>query len=266
MLRVSIFCFVAVSAAVSLKAAEQLTPLPRAHAHNDYHHDVPLGDALRHGFCSVEADVFLVDGELLVGHSRDELKPERTLEKLYLAPLKQRINQNGGRVYRDGPEFALLIDFKNNGERTYLALQPLLRKYGEMLTSIEDDRQRPGAVTIVISGDRPQQLIADQKIRFVGIDGRLSDLDSEKPAHLMPMISDRWGAHFRWTGDGEIPAAEKEKLDRIVKQAHDAGRTVRFWATPENPAVWQVLYDAGVDHLNTDDLPGLQAFLRKQEN
>ena len=65
--------------------AEQLpVPLPQAHAHNDYHHPRPLLDALDHGFCGVEADIFLVDGELLVGHDRTELKPERTLESLYL--------------------------------------------------------------------------------------------------------------------------------------------------------------------------------------
>src|SRR5688500_5242918 len=39
--------------------------LPHAHAHNDYLHDRPLLDALDHGFNSVEADIFLVDGQLL---------------------------------------------------------------------------------------------------------------------------------------------------------------------------------------------------------
>ena len=40
--------------------------LPAAHAHNDYLHKRPLLDALAQGFCSVEADIFLVDGALLV--------------------------------------------------------------------------------------------------------------------------------------------------------------------------------------------------------
>ena len=35
-------------------------------------------DALDHGFCSVEADVFLVKDQLLVGHSSIDLRPERT--------------------------------------------------------------------------------------------------------------------------------------------------------------------------------------------
>src|SRR3954467_12818887 len=72
------------------------TPLTRVHAHNDYEHKRPLFDALEHGFCSVEADIYLVDGQLLVAHMRSQVKPERTLEKLYLDPLQERVKQNGG--------------------------------------------------------------------------------------------------------------------------------------------------------------------------
>src|SRR5262245_1989348 len=63
--------------------ASQVTPLINAHAHNDYEHAHPLFDALDQGFASVEADIYPVDGELLVGHNRRDLKPERTLESLY---------------------------------------------------------------------------------------------------------------------------------------------------------------------------------------
>jgi len=49
-----------------------------AHAHNDYQHKRPLLDALDRGFCSVETDVHLVDGQLLVAHTRSGVKPERT--------------------------------------------------------------------------------------------------------------------------------------------------------------------------------------------
>src|SRR4051812_44226103 len=45
------------------------TPLKNAHAHNDYLHPRPLFDALDQGFTSVEVDVFLVNGQLLVGHT-----------------------------------------------------------------------------------------------------------------------------------------------------------------------------------------------------
>src|SRR5262245_45294116 len=74
---------------------QPVVPLPQAHAHNDYEHKRPLLDALDNGFCSVEADIFLVNGELLVGHTSKDLRPERTLEKLYLDPLRQRVKANG---------------------------------------------------------------------------------------------------------------------------------------------------------------------------
>jgi hypothetical protein len=65
-------------------------PLIHAHSHNDYEHPRPLLDALDHGFCGVEADIYLVDGQLLVAHDRDKVKPERTLQALYLDPLRER--------------------------------------------------------------------------------------------------------------------------------------------------------------------------------
>src|SRR5262245_62295335 len=80
------------------------TPLANAHAHNDYSHDRPLFDALDHGFASVEADVFLVDGQFLVGHESAELKSDRTLESLYLMPLARRVRDNGGKVYANRSE------------------------------------------------------------------------------------------------------------------------------------------------------------------
>src|SRR5271157_4619073 len=45
----------------ALHAQPQPVPLTRVHAHNDYLHPPPLFDALNCGFCSVEADVHLVD-------------------------------------------------------------------------------------------------------------------------------------------------------------------------------------------------------------
>jgi hypothetical protein len=239
----------------------RVVPLPQAHAHNDYRHDRPLIDALAHGFCSVEADIFLVDGQLLVGHGRSELKPGRTLERLYLDPLRRRVRQNDGQVYPGGPTFTLLIDIKSSGEKTYRALRKVLAEYSDILTCVRGDESTAGAVTVVISGNRARATIAADGPRFAGIDGRLSDLDTDKPSHLMPWISDRWGQHFSWRGEGSMPGAEREKLRAIVEKAHQAGRRVRFWATPENTAVWQELHAAGVDLINTDDLAGLQRFL-----
>ena len=62
-------------------------PALRLHGHNDYLQLVPLRRALELGLGSVEVDVYLVEGELRVGHERWQLRRGRTLSSLYLDPL-----------------------------------------------------------------------------------------------------------------------------------------------------------------------------------
>ena len=238
-----------------------VTPLRHAHAHNDYEHDRPLFDALDCGFCSVEADIFLRDGKLLVGHTASSLKPDRTLERLYLDPLRERVKANGGRVYRDGPPFFLLIDVKTEADRTYAALDVVLAGYADLLSVVRNGKFEERAVTVVVSGNRASERIAAQPVRYAGIDGRLTDLDADVPAHLLPWISDNWTKEFGWRGEGPMPEAERAKLRQIVQKAHGKGRLVRFWATPEKVEVWKELRAAGVDLINTDKLADLRRYL-----
>jgi hypothetical protein len=242
-------------------AAGLVVPLVHTHAHNDYEHKRPLFDALDHGFCSVEADVFLERDQLLVGHATQDLRPERTLKKLYLDPLRERVRANNGRVYRDGPTVYLLIDVKTEATATYRTVDKVLARYADIVSVVDHGKFEPKAVTVVISGNRAPEMLAAQTVRYAGLDGRLTDLDSKIPAHEMPWISDRWSAHFRWQGEGPMPAAERAKLRQLVQKVHEHGRLLRFWATPELPSVWRELRSAGVDLINTDKLAELQQFL-----
>ncbi|TMR89187.1 phosphatidylinositol-specific phospholipase C/glycerophosphodiester phosphodiesterase family protein [Nonomuraea basaltis] len=251
-------------------AAAGAEPLPRAHAHNDYEHERPLLDALDHGFTSVEADIYLVDGELRVGHDPEDLRPGRTIQSLYLDPLAERVSQGHGHVFpRSRQQLQLLVDIKNTGAATYTELDKVLGAYRKMLTTYHKGKVKPGAVTVVISGDRPRDLMAAQERRSAFYDGRMSDLGQGNAA-LIPLISDNWTNHFAWRGEGEMPAAERAKLRQIVATAHRDGQRVRFWATPDTAgpardAIWRELIAADVDHINTDDLAGLQRFLREHD-
>lgn len=236
-------------------------PLINAHAHNDYEHDRPLLDALEQSFCSVEADIWLVGDQLLVGHDLLDLRPGRTLQGLYLDPLVARIQAQGGRVYPDGPPFTLMIDIKSDATSTYRRLAEVLSDYGSILTEHVGPATHLRAVEVVVSGNRKWDVIAATPRRFVGIDGRISDLDTDLGCALVPWISDNWANHFGWRGDGPMPTAEREKLTAIVRKAHAAGRRVRFWATPESELVWRELVAAEVDLINTDQLARLNDFL-----
>jgi hypothetical protein len=248
--------------ATPLVAAE---PLARAHAHNDYEHKRPLLDALDHGFCSVEADIWLVKGKLLVAHTPIDWNNDRTLEKLYLDPLRARVKAHGGKVYKHKHVFYLMIDVKTEAKETYAALAKVLERYADMLTVTRDGKAEPKAVTVVISGNRDAKTITEQKTRYAAIDGRPVDLDTNPPVSLVPWMSDSWKSHFKWDGSGSMPDDERKRLRDLVAKAHKQGRKVRFWATPEKEAVWKELLAADVDFLNTDKLAELESFLRTEE-
>ena len=241
----------------------QPIPLPRAHAHNDYEHERPLLEALERGFGSVEVDIHLVDGELLVAHDLEDVHPERTIQSLYLDPLHNHVLAHNGVVYSDAPPLILLIDIKSDGEATYSILRDVLKSYDGILTRFEEDKMIEGAVTAIISGNRPRAMMKAEEVRWAAYDGRLSDLgtDAPEPPSFIPLVSSNWNQIEAWYGDGVLSEKGQEKLKRAVDLAHQEGRIIRFWATSNNPIVWDLLYEAGVDLLNADDLEGLQTLL-----
>jgi len=121
--------------------------------------------------------VWLVDGDLLVAHDREDVQSGRTLESLYLAPLRQIVSQNGGSVYEGDPDyFTLLIDIKSDAVPTYLALHEELRRDQRLLTRFGPNGVTDGAVTAIVSGNRPRELMQQQRVRYAAYDGRLNDL------------------------------------------------------------------------------------------
>ena len=262
--------FPIVIAAILLDAAASfaadVVPLEHAHAHNDYEHERPLLDALDNGFCSVEADIWLIAGELLVAHDRDKATPGNTLQKLYLDPLLERARANGGRVYKDGPEVLLLVDIKSGAEETYTALRGALERYAEMLTSFTNDGTiTKRAVRVIVSGNRPRVMMEAEAVHLAAYDGRPEDLGGGASSAFIPLVSQSWTPLFRWRGrETPMPDDERAKLESMVKRAHAEGRKVRFWAIPHDEALWDALYGAGVDLINADNLPMLRDFLLRK--
>ena len=142
-------------------------PHLNAHAHNDYEHAHPLKDALQNGFISVEADVHLRKGNLVVAHNR-ATDQSPLLEILYLAPLDSILSGNRGQIYtnleKNAEPFYLMIDVKTEAEATYFALKKLLLKYPVL-------QNRNGPVKIFLSGNRTVSRQQEEN-SDIGIDGR----------------------------------------------------------------------------------------------
>ena len=171
----------------------------------------------------------LVDGTLLVAHDLDQCKPGRTLEALYLAPLRERAKQNGGRVYRNGPTITLLIDIKSRGRNTYEAIHDLLEEYADIMTEFRGEKTTERAVTALISGNRPINTVMSQPVRYAAIDGQPPELERNPAQNLFPLVSASWGSLFEEPENGVMGSADLKKLDAIVEQAHAQGRRIRFW-------------------------------------
>jgi len=254
-------------AAVSARAQPTPSPLERAHAHNDYVHARPLLDALDRGFGSVEVDIWLVNGALLVAHARDSVRTDRTLEALYLAPLRAHSTARGGTVHAARPPLTLLVDIKSDADSTWAVLEPLLTRYDDVLTSWRGDTMAVRPVVVVLSGKRPITTVRAQHVRWAALDGRLDDLRARRraPAAVMPLVSDDWEKITTWRGVGAEPRSVRRRVAQAVSRAHAQGRRLRFWNTPDTPAVWRLLVECGVDLIGTDDLDGLRTFLTGPE-
>ncbi|MFL5762420.1 MAG: phosphatidylinositol-specific phospholipase C/glycerophosphodiester phosphodiesterase family protein [Bacteroidia bacterium] len=240
----------------------QANYLPNAHSHNDYLRKHPLKDALSHGFASVEADIFLIDGDLYVSHTYPLLNRQR-LDSLYLEPLAKICREHNGRIYPDAP-LILLIDIKSGAKAAYAVLEKKLKKYSSLLTRSENGNIIPGAITVIITGNKPYDQICSETVRCAFIDGSLLRTENDRLQNVFLMASTKYSNILHWKGKGEVDPTEKAKLIGLVENAHRHDKKVRLWASPENKIVWKFLLDCGVDLINTDQPQMLDEFLREK--
>lgn len=243
------------------------TALLPAYAHNDYRNARPLETALALGFRGVEVDCFLVSGRFLVGHDRIDLDTSRTLERLYLDPLRDHVRRHGT-VLPGGEPLLMNIELKTDGQEAFNALHEVIDAYRELFTVVEDGITRPGPVRVILVGWQPPlDWLARQSPRFVAVQRHARELPAdhaEYPSHLLALVSAEYEQLSRWQGLGPPPAALLEQLDRIVETAHRVpGRLLRVYAVPVNSAVYRTLLRAGVDLIGVDDLERSRAALQQ---
>lgn len=251
----------------NLKPSSTAGLLVGTHAHNDYLHPSPLYDALTLGFSTIEVDVYLINDKLYVSHLPPLiLDDSQTLEQLYLKPLYH--------LYQIYPAFfpklnqanlTLMIDIKTEKDSTYDKIKETLLPFTDMLSSWRGDKHYPGAISILLSGNRPIEKVRKEPLRIVQIDGRITDLGKNYPASLMPIISDNYTSICQKQWFGNTPNKKNmARIRSIAQQIHQSGKQFRLWNIHDNLKTWKKLLDAGVDVINTDDIEGLAQFMTQQ--
>ena len=241
--------------------------VPQAFAHRDDENARPLLDALEVGVRHIEFDMWYLFGQLLVAHDPQDLRPGRTVTRLYLDPLVEAYET--GRLAPTDATW-LYVDVKTRAMPAYRAVERLAERYGPWIA--RPGKPSDGApIRLVLTGNRPPYATLDEaESGWCHFDGRLPHLAKPRNRDTMPIVSDDWGKFTRWRGAGPIPEQDLQKLQDAVAAAHSEGQLLRFWATPEKPGperttVWTTLLDEGVDLINTDDLVGLTSFLRERQ-
>ncbi len=250
---------------ISIVQAQDFFILPNGHSHNDYTREKPLYDALKYGFPSIEADVFLFDNRMVVTHDETKLIEKPTLEELYLNPLRKIIAENDGTVFKnDSTQLILMVDLKSDKTTTYIGLKKIFSNYLDIIEWYDHDTVKWGPIKILLTGGPPIERIEKEEVRFVSVDGAIDQWSMNYPLNLMPRASTNYRDYFKWYGKGDMPQTEEQELKRLISKAHQAGRKVRFWACPNTIEVWEKLLDEGADWINVDDLKGFNEFYIKR--
>lgn len=241
--------------------------LENGHAHNDYWHTRPLIQAVDAGFMSIEVDVHLLKGDILVNHEAIFTRKGRNLEKLYLQPLFELAKANQFKsVYEGGPqEFIIYLDVKQGCPSIHDTLITQLKRYEKMLTIWKDGVKKTGAISVIIGDCGRRKELVSAKKRWFYLDAHLDAIDDSLDADFIPRVSSNLRSVTKWRGIGEMPKADEAKIRAIVKQAHARDRKVRFWAGSNRPKVWDKLLDLGVDWINVDRLKKYKRYMKKRQ-
>ena len=224
------------------------------HSHNDYEQAAPFWAAWQQRFGSIEADIWLVGGNVLIGHDTTEIKLGRTLEDYYVKPLLACIKKNHGYPYADSTRrLQILIDVKADSVATLAALIALLDKYPAL--------EHCPSLKWVISGNRPDASLYPSYPPFIAFDGVLHLQYSPAQLSRIAMMSDDLHYYTRWDPHTGIPVTGLDSLRQAIDRSHALRLPVRLWDAPDFPAAWRQLMQLQVDYLNTDHIADLAAYL-----
>lgn len=217
------------------------------HAHNDYEKDNPLKEALKHAFNSIEVDIFLHHGRIVVSHIPWRLNFKPYLEELYFKPLAQLHDQNFWSQYSARP-LRLMIDMKNASVTAVDSLRALVGRYHEIFVG-------PHApVRLVLSGGADRSLLKPGDTVFWGLDdsvvalwekGLIPDAYTAQASMSWPAFRKRY-LQYRSLGQ------QDSLVHQITTWFKERKIPLRLYAAGNRTRRWKRLADWGFTLINVD--------------
>ncbi|MDP9081234.1 MAG: alkaline phosphatase [Bacteroidota bacterium] len=251
----SIYPIIALSFAILSCHTSTKTYTPAdAHSHNDYKNSVPFYRAYDAGLGSIEADVFAVNGQLMVAHDDKDITPERSLKAMYIDPLALKLKQDTARKLR------LLIEIK----RDYTVTLPLVMEELKPLSQYFDYPGHAGRLSIVMTGKVPPGSVMLNYPAWLNFDVDHVGGFTIPQLTKIGLVSVPFSRYSKWDGTGNLDQESIGRLNSIIDSAHAAGKKIRFWDTPDNPVCWKELIELHSDVIGTDKINELADFLNKK--
>ncbi len=217
------------------------------HSHNDYNRTAPFWEAYSQHCQSIEADVFLHNGELLVGHEVEDLKPENSFLRLYVDPIVRTFRANGGKMWAGSQDrLMLLVELKS-------ATEPTLTEVIEQLEEFPDVFCSPEGVKVAITGNTPSKDHFRDYPEWVGFDGDIRETYTLAQLERVALVSNSFRMFAKkWNGKGRMIDPELNAVKDAIAKVHSWGKPIRFWEAPEGTTAYFTFWKLGVDIINTD--------------
>ena len=241
--RMLISCVLLVLVCSSQRVSAQMI-----HSHNDYEQERPFFEAYAEKANIIEVDLYLSKGKLKVCHNREDIETAKTVEEMYLEPIKN-LSKKGEPI-----DITLMIDIKDTHQTLFKLFELLDNHYKEQL----GDKK----LKLLVCGDVPNEEELKKYPPYVQFDARLTAEHSAKQLERIGLYSMDFKLFSQWNGKGTMPRQDALAIKQMINKVHAMGKPIRFWGAPDNLNTWKVFTSMHIDVLNTDNIAACSAYVR----
>lgn len=251
-----------------LQVAAQVALMPNFVSAQEFKTDKGIWPTFTQGVVHYEAQIMYIYGEVYVTSEMPDSANHSlpTFRSTYLLPIYSQYKKNQGKVHEKfDDEMYLFVNIKYDPKKTYNKIWEQLSPYHEMLTYRVGPQWHEGKLKVIFVGNAPVRAFQQERVCFVSAQGTIDDLKKKYDNKVMPLIGIDFEQDLEWNGVGIMPFDEYEKFKDIIIEAHDQGKKVRVYNIPEQEAVWDVMYTAGVDMITSKEPEKFQKFLETKK-